>query len=141
VDVFIGRIVEGAGDGFTAKDPPLVRPAGDDEKGQGGEGNQDRAVPPSHGNGVLVVLMDQMIGVVGLENAMMNEVVAFIRIAERQEGAMHEIPVQNPFKKGAKDSAKDDSDGGPENKMYHLGIKIISNGRRGFSARAKGCLF
>jgi hypothetical protein len=55
---------------------------------------------------------------------MMGEGVALVGIAEIKSRPVHEVAVQNPFKKRAEDCANDHADGGPKNKMHHMGEKL-----------------
>lgn len=80
------------------------------------EGHEGGAVPPSHGNGALVFFAHEMVGVVGLENAMMEEGVLFKWITEFAKGLVHDETVQEPFKQGGGDNSGKDADGAPEKK-------------------------
>jgi hypothetical protein len=55
-----------------------------------------------------------MVGVVGLENAVMHQRVALEWIRNGPDWPMHKKSVQKPFKNRTINSRCDDADGGPE---------------------------
>src|ERR1022692_3943123 len=74
--VFVGPVIDTAAEQGAADDAPSAREKGGEAEGDGSGHNQGRAVPPGHGNGFFVLFMKQMIGVIGLENLMMDQGVA-----------------------------------------------------------------
>jgi hypothetical protein len=58
--------------------------------------------------------MDQMISVIGLENAMVDESVAFERIGKIADRPVHDEAMQRPFKEGGKYNGDDQTGGRPE---------------------------
>src|ERR1022692_153259 len=99
VHVFVGAVIRAAAEQGAADDAPSAREKGGDGEGDGSGHNQRRAVPPGHGNGLLVLFMDQMIGVIGLENLMMDQGVALERVGEFSERLVHDKAVYGPFEK------------------------------------------
>jgi hypothetical protein len=55
-----------------------------------------------------------MIGVVGLEDAVVNQGMALVWISETKQRAVHDVTVERPFKKGGAGRRDDESDGSPE---------------------------
>lgn len=106
VDVFVGAVIGGTGNQRADDDAPVTAHEAPDEEWNLGEENEDGAVPPGHGNGVLVFFVDEMVGLVGLENLMVNDGVRFEGVIKFADRAMHDETVQRPFKeRGVNDGA------------------------------------
>jgi len=60
--------------------------------------------------------MDKMVRVVGLENVVMYQCMALERIAEKfyEDGPMHQVTMQCPFKQRAENNSGYSSDGAPK---------------------------
>jgi hypothetical protein len=55
-----------------------------------------------------------MISVIGLENAMVDERVAFVRIGKIANRPVHDEPMQRQLKEGGKNNGDDQTGGRPE---------------------------
>lgn len=116
--VFVSGIVECAGDaGTTDETPFLGKHSGDDER-QLAQSDQNWTVPPRHRNRFFIVLVDQVIGVISSENPVVNQRVSFERVTKFPNRAVHEEPMQGPFKKGCKYDTEKESEAGPKKKRH-----------------------
>jgi len=109
------RRIGGDGEDGAANNAPFVQDEGENRNAieQGHEGG---AVPQAMGMVRLSLFAHEMVGVVGLENAMMEEGVLFKGITEFAKGLVHDETVQEPFKQGGGDNSGKDADGAPEKK-------------------------
>ena len=87
VHIFIDRIIRRASKSGANQATPFPGEPGGDKKRHFTHQQQDRSVPPSHGNGLFVFFVDQMISVIGLENPMMDEGVGFVGIIKSEQKA------------------------------------------------------
>ena len=98
VHVFVSGEIQRTSHGRTTQDTPLMREKiRPNQKWHLTDGDNYRTVPPRHRDGFLVRLMDEMIGVVGLENMMMHQGMAFETDSERisrTRTCKHEITMQ-----------------------------------------------
>ena len=67
--------------------------------------NQQWAIPPRHRNSVFVLFVEQVIGMISAENAMVDQRVPLERIAKPPHRLVHEIAMEEPFKKRSENSA------------------------------------
>ena len=101
----------------------------DGEGGQGTEEDEHGAVPPGHRDGLFVLLLDEVVGVIGLEDLMMHHGVGLEGIAEAADRAMHHKLVDRPFKEGGKNHIRADSGGAPKQKFVHgVGFEAVTAG-------------
>jgi len=97
--VFVSPVIQTGRQRPSAENPPMPGQEGDGEKREHGPGDQRRAVPPGHRNGVFVLFINEMIGVVGFENAMMRQGVAAVGVGEFTQRAVHDVAMERPLKK------------------------------------------
>ena len=73
--------------------------------------------------------MNQMIGVIGLENLMMDQGVALKRVGKFSERLMHDKAMHGPFEKGGSHDCNQDAQGHPREKYgdQNVIIKLIVN--------------
>ena len=93
MEVFVNGVIAGAGEGGPAKHSPLVGEGSGNEEGDLANRDQDRTVPPSHWNGVFIFLMGEMVGNVGLENAVVNQGMPDVRVAKPSHRLVHDEPM------------------------------------------------
>jgi hypothetical protein len=86
--------------------------------------NHGRAVPPSHGNRVFILLVNQVVGFIGLKNLVMNHGVLFKGVGKETHAFMHHETMQGPFEEGRENYCYDETDGRPEEERYH-GFKWV----------------
>ena len=99
VQVFVSAVVSRARKHGAAEQTPFAGPNRRDHKWELANSNKRRAIPPSHWDGLFVLLLMEVIGVVRAKNSMVNERMARKRIRELADGPMHQEPMQSPFKK------------------------------------------
>jgi hypothetical protein len=126
VHVFVSAIITSGGDQRANGDGPGAdSPRGEEER-QNSERDQHGAIPPGHGNGVLVLFINEMISVVGFKSLMMHERVGTKGVIEFSNRAVHEIAVERPFKEGGKNNGGEKSDGHPKGKIVHSSVRVIT---------------
>jgi hypothetical protein len=125
--VFIGAVIDPDAEQRPASDTPAAGEKGKDGEWKSRAENQHRAVPPCHGNGFLVLFADQVIGMVRLENVMVNQGVALKWVSEFSERLVHDIAVQGPLTKGREDYGNEYSHCHPGEKYWDqiiIGLKV-----------------
>ncbi len=119
MDVFIHEVIGAEG----GKGPPEERPlTGEDAEGEGGEGSHEDEggpIPPGHGDGLAVVLMDEVVGVICFEDLMMNDGVGLKGITELPQGAMHDKAMEGPLKEGGEGGVAEQTEAEPEEDFVH----------------------
>ncbi len=103
VEVFIHAVVATtSGDKGAHHCPhcPAFKEEPDKEEWQDDEGgDKDRAIPPGHSDCFLVILINEVIGVISLEGLMVDDRMSLEGIAESSERLVHDMFVQDPFEK------------------------------------------
>lgn len=98
VHVFVSAVVAAGSHDCAREDRPMTGdPTGDDERNDGQE-HEHRAIPPSHGDGLLVLIIDQMVGVIRLEHMMMDDGMRLEGVIKATNHPVHDVAVQSPFK-------------------------------------------
>lgn len=115
--VFIGAIVAGAGNEGTDGKSGAFQKDGTNHKRNDAHGDDRRAIPPRHGNGVFVFLIDEVIGLVRLKDVMVDQGVALEGITEKLHRLVHDVAVKRPFKKRGENCSDHETDRSPEEKM------------------------
>lgn len=98
MDVFVRGVVRGDGQGSTRNDGKQF-PSAEECKTHGHRDDQRpneyerRPIPPGHGDGLLVLVIDEMIGVICLEDIVMDQGMPFEWVAELSERSMHDEPM------------------------------------------------
>ncbi len=123
VQIFIGAIVGAAGEQGSANDSPAFQQHSRDDEGNNADGDDCRAVPPGHGNRVFVFFVDQVVGLVGLENLVMNHGVLFERIGKETDAFVHHEAMQCPFEEGREYRCNYKTDRRPEEEERCHGFK------------------
>ncbi len=113
MDIFVDAIIRAASESGANDESPMPDEKRYHHKRDGAQRHQSRAVPPSHRNRDFVLLIDEMIGVIGFEDAMVNERVTLERIGEFAQRAMHQKAVQDPLEHGSVNNRDERSNGGP----------------------------
>ena len=98
---------------------PLAGDPGKNRERNRADQDEHRAVPPCHRDGFLVLLVDQVIGLVRLESAVVDDGVGVESVAEFPDRPVHHVFMKGPFEK----RGEDDTDGGaceaPEDEKCH----------------------
>lgn len=71
----------------------------DECAGDGENKDECGAVPPSHRNGVFIALLDEVVGMVGLEGLVVDNGMRLERVAEAAQRPVHHIFVEQPLEK------------------------------------------
>lgn len=129
VHVLVGGIICRHDEGGAAENTPPVGDRGRRQEGQLADGNEHRTIPPSHRNGVLMLLVGQMISMVGLENTVMHEGVPLKRISKPSHWHMHDISVEQPLKERCGGQTKRGANAGPEQKRRHCILGTQKSGQ------------
>jgi len=69
---------------------------------------------------MFVFFLVQVVGMVRLENLMVNQSVALKRITKRANRFVHQKTMQRPFEKRGETRAQDKTEGGPKQECGHL---------------------
>jgi hypothetical protein len=120
VNVFVNAIIHRESKGATYSEAPLAHGPRKKRKGGCTDQNQDGAIPPSHWDRFLILLVDEVVGLVGLENLMMHYGVRLKGISEIPHRAVHYIFVECPFKKRCENYADGHACEAPDEKGYHI---------------------
>ena len=91
MNVFVKAVVRTEGNRSAEQESPLAGQPGEQGEGSSADHDEHRAVPPSHRDGFLVLLMDEVISVVRLEDFVMDHGVSLERVAEFPHRTMHDI--------------------------------------------------
>ena len=119
MQVFIGAVISAAGEQGAANQSPTFQQYGADDKRNYPDCNNRGAVPPSHRNGVFVFLVNQMVGLVGFKNLVMDHGVFFEGVGKNFHALVHEETMHGPFKEGRKHNRDDKANRRPEKKGCH----------------------
>lgn len=121
VQVFVSHEVTNERDRRAPAQRPDACGSRNKQEGEHAKEENDRAVPPSHGDQMrLAIFLAVMIGVVCLESLVMHHGMGLERIVEFANGTVHDILVQCPFKEGGEDNASDGTNGHPEENIFHV---------------------
>ncbi len=99
MDVFVKTVVGGEGDQATEGKGPLAGEICQNGIRCDADEDDHRAIPPSHRDGLLVFLINQMVGFIRFEGAVMDDGVGLESITEFPHRAMHHILVEGPLEK------------------------------------------
>lgn len=119
VDVLVHDVVSGKGRHRPGEDTPVRRRDADGERWHSTNKDQHRPIPPCHRDGLAVIVIDQVVGVIRLEGLMMHDCVSLEGVAKRAHWAMHDVLVQRPLKERGEGDVTEKTDPEPENEIVH----------------------
>ena len=119
MNVFVRSVICGACDYRANAKAKLPEQNGRGNKRHLTSRDQNRAVPPSHRNGVLVFLIVKVIGVIRFKNLVMHDGVRLKRVAKIEQGPVHNVPVECPFEKGGENDRDRGANSHPKYKINH----------------------
>lgn len=117
--VFIPGIIERTGNRGTAEQTPFLKENSESEEWHLAASHEYWPVPPGHRDGVFIILVDEMIGMVSPEYPVMNQSMPLKRITEIQGGLVHEITMQEPFEERGENDTTDETNAHPKNKRHN----------------------
>src|SRR2546421_7377394 len=100
MNVFVRAIVSPASEERSQHDRPMPSEPTRDEKWNLAKRDQDGAIPPGHRDRVLVLFIEQMVGMICFESLMVNHRMRLKGVIKLAKGPVHEKPMQRPLKKG-----------------------------------------
>ena len=110
MDVFVEAVIKREGGESAKRQTPETRKVGNDRKWNDADHDQNRSVPPSHRNRLLVLFMLEVVGLIRFEDLMMDDSMRVKRIAKLPDRAVHHILVECPFEKGRENDADGEAD-------------------------------
>jgi hypothetical protein len=119
VKVFVRRIIGDARDSRAAPYPPFAEEHRHEKKRERSQENQYRAIPPRHRYGLLVVLVNEVVRVVGPEYSVVEQMVTLVRITKAERRLVHEKTMQDPLKERRKRAPDAETDRRPKNEHHH----------------------
>ena len=123
MQVFVSAVIGAESYERAADKSPAFQEHGYDGKRNDAHRNHRWPVPPRHGDGVFVFLVDQMVGLIGLENLMMNHGVFFKRVGKETDAFVHHEAMQCPFEEGREYRCNYKTDRRPEEEERCHGFK------------------
>jgi len=127
VDVFVRGVIANTRRERSPEKGPMPGYAGDNNERGNTDGDQYRAVPPGHRDGVLVLFAPEMIGRIGLKDAVVYEGVALEWVGEFSKGAVHKIFMQQPFEQGAENGGNQETGRQPKQDIMHVGVLGVAD--------------
>lgn len=119
VDVLINQVVGAEGGERAPEDRPVACHRADGDGWDGADEDEGGTIPPRHGDGLAVIWIDQVVGMICFKDLMMHDGMCLEGIAKLAQGAMHDKAMQGPLKERGEGCIADETDAKPKENVVH----------------------